>query len=135
MNVVFIFITTILLSIFNIFNITYKGNEINRIVMNIPLNLLKNSIVIEEITEDDFNAYFLKDEVEKDIKKYLNTSLKGKINEYNLSFFYYKYDSNDILIKDNSNKPINFQLHFHCNYYKNYDLNRYLKFRIEEIWG
>lgn len=76
MNAAFLFITTIFLTVVNIFNITYKGNEINRIVTNLPLQILKSNVVIEEYTEDDFVAYFSKKETEESVKNYLNLNLK-----------------------------------------------------------
>lgn len=133
MNAVFLFITTIFLTIVNIFNITYKGNEINRIVTNLPLEILKSTVVIEEYTEDDFVAYFSKKEMEEGVKKYFNLSFNGIIDNYNLSFYYYFINSNKEYEYDKSDKPQAFQLHFNCAYYKNYKVDRYLNFKIEDI--
>ncbi|MCI6788281.1 MAG: hypothetical protein MR606_00215 [Mollicutes bacterium] len=133
MNAAFLFITTIFLTVVNIFNITYKGNEINRIVTNLPLQILKSNVVIEEYTEDDFVAYFSKKETEESVKNYLNLSFKGIIDKYNLSFYYYFINNNKEYEFDMSDKPKAFQLHFNCTYYKNYKVDRYLNFTIEDI--
>lgn len=133
MNAAFLFITTIFLTVVNIFNITYKGNEINRIVTNLPLQILKSNVVIEEYTEDDFVAYFSKKETEESVKNYLNLSFKGIIDKYHLSFYYYFINNNKEYEFDMSDNPKAFQLHFNCTYYKNYKVDRYLNFTIEDI--
>lgn len=133
-NTIFFFITTIFLTIFSNFVIGLKGNYINRTFMDMPVNLIKSAVETNDSSSDEFSSYFNIEVLENNVNHYLVTSLNGKVDYYKISFFYFKYDENKDLIFDLTNTPQNVQIHFNCDIYKNFALDKYLVFTIEELF-
>lgn len=133
-NTIFFFITTIFLTIFSNFVIGLKGNYINRTFMDMPVNLIKSAVETNDSSSDEFLSYFNIEVLENNVNHYLVTSLNGQVDFYKISFFYFKYDENKDLIFDLTNTPQNVQIHFNCDIYKNFTLDKYLVFTIEELF-
>lgn len=133
-NTIFFFITTIFLTIFSNFVIGLKGNYINRTFMDMPVNLIKSAVETNDSSSDEFTSYFNIEVLENNVNHYLVTSLNGQVDSYKISFFYFKYDENKDLMFDLTNTPQNVQIHFNCDIYKNFTLDKYLVFTIEELF-
>jgi len=132
-NTLFMLLTTVFCTMLSIFSININGGYINKVFMNIPLTLIKDSVISYEQNEKIY-SYFDKDNLELTVKDYLNNSLKKVLNGYKISFFYYIYDkeTNNYYF-DLSDKVKNVQIHFRYKLINQFDIDKYLTFEVKDF--
>ena len=132
-NTLFMLLTTVFCTMLSIFSININGGYINKVFMNIPLTLIKDSVISYEQNEKIY-SYFDKDNLELTVKDYLNNSLKKVLNGYKISFFYYIHDegTNNYYF-DLSDKVKNVQIHFRYKLINQFDIDKYLTFEVKDF--
>lgn len=71
------------------FTLTYRINGINRTLLETPISLFETSIpVIQD--EGEFEAYFNKSELKKQLTYYYDTSLTKYVTDYQISYLFSK---------------------------------------------
>lgn len=74
------------------FTLTYRINGINRTLLETPVSLFETSIpVIQD--EGEFEAYFNKSELKKQLTYYYDTSLTKYVTDYQISYLFSKAGS------------------------------------------
>lgn len=132
MYTVFVFITVIFGACFNIFVIATKGSAINRAITNIPVNLIKEAVI--DHPTDEY-LYYDKETLEGDVIDYYKVVLDGYVDSFYISFYYYIYEEIMNMYRiDLSDYAQNVQINVSTTFYKNYTINKYLTFELEEMW-
>ena len=132
-GVIIFFSSSIMVSLLTLFLMSGVGMKIKRVVKNLPLSIVENSIEYE-IEEAPFDCYYHKDKLEVGIKNYLNLNLKNTLDSYKISFFYFKInDKNEIKI-DMSEYPKAFQVHFVAKYYHSFKVDSFTTFSIGTVY-
>ena len=150
--------SVILVSAISTFFLGTQGMYINRTFLNMPVSLFEANVISigeensdenpqslgivsriimgedeEEGNESETRYYcFDKENLEKDIKTYLNINLKGKVDRYEIAMKYYIYE-NDKFIEDNSHEINAVKIRFKCQYYKYFVFDESLSFYIKEF--
>ena len=115
--------------IISIFIMSNYGMFINRTVSNIPHDLLMNSIAILD-EEENIYPYFIVDQLEDNLVSYFNSQLHNKVDCYYMSLYPFTKTDEGIFL-DTSGMPQNVQLHFICDYYLDYKVDKKLVFSID----
>lgn len=133
MNVgVVLFSSGFMISFLTFFTISIKGMGVNRIINNIPLSVIENSVIFNG--ENDYlNGYFDKEVLESNTKNYLNTALKDKVPRYKISFLYFYTDEENQIKLDLTDYPESVQIHVSTCYFQSYECQSYLTFYIGEL--
>lgn len=150
--------SVILVSGISTFFLGTQGMYVNRTFLNMPVSLFEANVISigeensdenpqslgivpriimgkdeEEGNESETRYYcFDKENLEKDIKTYLNINLKGKVDRYEIAMKYYIYE-NDEFIEDNSHEINAVKIRFKCQYYKYFVFDESLSFYIKEF--
>ena len=154
-----IYCSIILVSSISTFFLGTQGMYVNRTFLNMPVSLFEANVISigEGNSENDPNVLniiprvikgdddsnkeenvktryycFDKDNLENDIKNYLNVNLKGKVDSYQIALKYYIFE-NDEFIEDNSDEVNAVKIRFKCRYYKYFEFDENLSFYIKEF--
>lgn len=76
---------------FNFFTVTYKLNGINRTLLFTPTSLFEVNIPLIN-DSDEFDLYFDKENLERDLTYYYDTQLKRYTSEYEVIYYYTNID-------------------------------------------
>lgn len=133
MNIIFLIFSLVGITSIDLGIISMRGGYINRTIKELPLSLIK-AAVASELIEEKVESYFYKSELEYLVNSYLKNTLKGKIDSYKISFYYYFVIKGHIFY-DSGYEPKNVQIHFVCNFYKKFQINQYLDFKITDLWS
>ena len=71
-----------------LFNTTICVTGINRAMIHMPIQLIENSVVIEEYEDSNREIYINKEKLETDVTSYIDASIQKFTNDYDLSFVY-----------------------------------------------
>lgn len=148
----------ILVSGISTFFLGTQGMYVNRTFLNMPISLFEANVISigEENNDENLNTLniipqiingeeeeegnesgtryycFDRNNLEKDLKTYLNINLKGKVDSYEIAMKYYIYE-NDEFIEDNTEEANAVKIRFRCSYYKYFEFDENLSFYIKEF--
>jgi len=96
-----------------------------------PLTVIENSVFhVSEVYT--YENYFSVDLLKANVNEYLKKSLEGKVDKYQISFNFYKYDQSGEEVIDLSPCPKNVDIHFKATYRAFLSLSLYRSYQIEE---
>lgn len=137
MNLVPLFYASIIsISSLISFFLSTQGMYINRTFLNMPLSIFEANVKNKEeegieVKRDENTYYFDKTSLNEDLIFYLNTTLKNRIDSYQLGVKYYLYNEGEFVESDSD--YINaIKIRFKCVYYKNFSIDSSLSFYIKE---
>ncbi len=89
-----IFISLLIaLYVFQAFSLTYQIGGVNKTFINMPIQILENSIPLLQEDNKTFIAYFDKEALKKNVESYLSKDLKRYVYNYQVEYFYYDLDT------------------------------------------
>lgn len=109
-----------------------KANTLSKIVNNIPLEVVEMGVSFS-YENDSYGGYFNKNNLESEVKYYLNLNLEDYVKTYKISFIYFYLDSNNETRIDLSDYPTNVQIHTEVNYHLNYKVHGYVYFTVGDF--
>ena len=84
---------------FQLFFASYRLNGVNRVLVNLPLTLIQNSVVISEYG-DTHTIYFNKDSLQENVDLYLLNNLKKYTSSYECEYLFLESNGQNICIGD-----------------------------------
>ena len=104
---------------FQLFFASYRMNGANRVLVNLPLTLIQNSVVISEYG-DTHMLYFNKESLVTNVDLYLLNNLKKYTSSYECEYLFLESNGQNICIGDKCqgvkitiNASIVFDYHYH----------------------
>jgi len=73
---------------FTFFETTYQVNAVNRAFINVPIQLIENSVIIKEYDGTYESIYINQDRLETSFHTYFDENIAKYTDEYSLEFIY-----------------------------------------------
>ncbi len=105
-----------------------RVNELNRLIMNIPVTLFTNSVSIADY-RDKTSFYFRKEKLERDVNSYFEQSTSNRSIDYSVEFTYFKNDGLTYCVDD---KCQGVKVTLSSNYFLSYEYERSMTYVIGE---
>lgn len=84
---------------FSFFMVSYQINGVNRLVTSTPISLFETAIVLYNIDEEK-GPFFDKELLEDNLTSFYDYHLPRYVNQYNVSFYYYKVQNHSLDMSD-----------------------------------